>query len=130
MKDYEAQAEALVTYIAPIKFIGRRDLVVAVWKMTELFNEKKPDNIKFTKEVYPAAAKELGKTVDAAQRAINRSAAFCWKKGRNARLNEIIGTVLPEKPNPSQILLYCAYYITYRIPYHKAAHEPSLPLLF
>lgn len=127
----EVQAEELVKFIEPaIKFPGRRAFVVAVWKTAEIFKTRVPDDIDFTKDVYPAAAAEIHKSVGATERAIYRGAAYCWRKGRNEHLHKIIGTALPVKPKPSDMLRYCAYYMIYNIPYQHASKEPSLPLPF
>ena len=126
----EKKADELVKFIDPnIKFIGRRPFVVAVWKTADLFETKHPDDINFTKDVYPAVAAELHKSLGTAERAIYRGAGQCWKKGSSECLHRIIGKQ-PVKPKPSEILLYCAYYMIYGITYRDASKEPSLPLPF
>lgn len=127
----EKKADALVKFIdSNITFIGRRPFVVAVWKTADLFEVKNPDEINFTKDVYPAVAAEIHRNLIAAERAIYRAADYCWRKGSNEYLNKIIGRDLPVKPKPSEMLLYCAYYMIYKIPYREASKKPSLPLPF
>ena len=41
-----------------------------------------------------------------------------------------IGRSLGKKPKPSEIILYCAYYVVYGVPYQEALSHPDLPKPF
>ena len=51
-------------------------------------------------------------------------------QGIERGLNRIIGCSLPQKPKPSEIILYCAYFVVYGVPYQEALSHPDLPKPF
>ncbi|MFR1758940.1 MAG: hypothetical protein ACLSX2_04525, partial [Christensenellaceae bacterium] len=62
--------------------------------------------------------------------AVYRAVTRCWDGGQNKTLNRIIGCSLPQKPKPSEIILYCAYFVVYGVPYQEALSHPDLPKPF
>lgn len=85
------------------------------------------DDILVTKDVYPEVAKQLKKKRGSISRQIERLANFCWEKGEEDRLAQVIGRRLCHCPPPREMLVYLAYYACLGVPYYKAIErEPAL----
>lgn len=121
----------LVSRIAPsICFTGRRPFSLAIYHTWRMLSACSHDELLLTKDIYPVVARQLHRSLQATERSIYRAAAACWMDGRNQELNQIIGRTLPMKPKPSELILYCAYYLEYGVPYHQVTSGDSLPLPF
>ena len=127
----EMMAAQLVHYISPsILFSGKDAFVYAIEaSFKTLDSTVGNEKILLTKWVYPEAGKKLGRSGKTASRAVYRAANYCWMDGRNRRLNEIIGFRLPRRPTPGEIVLYCAYYLKYGVPFHRQWQDDSAPAL-
>lgn len=87
------------------------------------------DEVSVTHAVYIPVAAELEKKLGATERAVYRAVETCWMNGKNDHLNDVIGRVLPRKPTPKEFILYCAYYLVHKVPYHqiKTNEAKNLP---
>ena len=130
MKNLKKAIE-LVSFISPsIRLPGRRAFTLAIHQAQKLLAVSSYEDVLVTKDVYPVVAKEILCSLETTERAIYRCVEACWFGGENDALNQIIGRTLPVKPKPSEMILYCAYYLTYDTPYHSAATNPALPMPF
>ena len=66
--------------------------------------------LKVTKDVYPVAARRLGKRRQTEEREAERAANCCWDKGDQGRLAEIIGRTRRQAP-PRNLVFYMAVYL-------------------
>ena len=120
----------LVSHIAPsIRFTGCKQFTFAIYFTYQMFRSDPLQQIRVTKDVYPSVASECNQSLKTAERAVYRAVEACWMDGKNQALNEIIGQLLPVKPAPAELMLYCAYYLTYGVPYHKVI-GPHSPMPF
>ncbi len=105
-------------------------LACAIEVVCEYMQGSAADDLHFTKDVYPVVSARLGKPQTSIERSIFRAVEDCWMHGDNPYMNEIIGRRLPVKPKPSELIRYCAFYLTYGFPYHAAKEDRSMPLPF
>jgi len=123
-KDLNAmrKAELIVDAISPtMQYCGKKELAIAIKKMASLASSSGFDTIQVTKDVYPAMKKARSASLNTAERALYRAVDLCWMNGNNEMLNRIIGKQLPCKPQPSLLIMYCAYFYIYDQAYHDAA---------
>ncbi|MDO5785651.1 MAG: sporulation initiation factor Spo0A C-terminal domain-containing protein, partial [Eubacteriales bacterium] len=122
----------LVSHIAPsIQFTGCRQFTFAIYFTYKMYQNDPFQGIHVTKDIYPSVANECEQSLTAAERAVYRAVETCWMDGKNQALNEIIGRLLPVKPSPAELILYCAYYLAYGTPYHQIiSSEIHYPMPF
>lgn len=112
-------AEQLLEYISPhFKYPGKQALLLAIQYTVELSSQRPLLALMFTKEIYPIVAKKMHCSTSSAENAIYRAITACWMDGNNQPLNLVIGRPLPIKPTPSEMLMYCAYYLINGKAYH------------
>lgn len=106
-----------------------RPLAYAVELVGDLLFERKVamDDILVTKDIYPDVAKRLRKKPGAVSRRIERLANFCWERGEEDRLAQVIGRRLKACPPPREMLVYLAFYAYLGVPFYEAIErEPAL----
>ena len=120
--------ENLISKLSPTIFLpGRIPFISAIKRTMELLQIMQPDDISFTKDVYTYVARETNTSLTTAERAIYRAVDSCWMSGNNDNLHLIIGRTLPDKPTPREFILYCAYYLLHKTPYHSCPASACMP---
>ena len=97
------------------KYSGKMALILAI-KHTLL--AESAEELRLTKDIYPAVAQELNSSPGAIQKKLQRAVSFCWQEGNNPVFNSIVGKRLTDKPKIGVFLSYCAFYIRTQTPFH------------
>lgn len=128
------KVEKLVDCIGPsLRYSGRRALILSIDMACRIIAEAEDgafDRFQVTRDVYLGVARRLNRSLGTTEQVIYRAVTRCWDGGQNKALNRIIGCSLPQKPKPSEIILYCAYFVVYSVPYQEAHSHPDLPKPF
>ena len=128
------KVEKLVDCIGPsLRSLGRKALIFSINKACLIIAEAPNgafDQFQVTRDIYLSVANQIGRSLGTTEQMIYRALKQCWDGGHNQALNRTIGCSLPQKPKPSEIILYCAYYVVYGVPYQEALSHPDLPKPF
>ncbi len=128
------EVEKLVDCIGPsLRLLGRNSLILSIDKACQIIADAPNgafESFQVTRDIYSGVALQLGRSLGTTEQTIFRAVTRCWDGGQNESLNQIIGCSLPQKPKPSEMILYCAYYIVYGVPYQEALSHPDLPKPF
>lgn len=113
----KTKATALVRYISPtICLPGEASFIQVVALAAERLANGKDMNVLRT--ICAEAAPELGMQLQAVTKAVQRAVDAIWMDGKNDRLHEIAGRILPTV-TAKELVLYCAHYLITGEPYHK-----------
>ena len=93
---------AVVDYVAGLLFVEEMQL----------------DDVRITKRVYPAVAKQLGKPATAISRSVERLTARCWSDGDPELLQTILGRKVLAPYSPRETVICLAYYVHYDCSMH------------
>lgn len=77
------------------------------------------DDVRITKRVYPAVAKQLGKPVTAISRSVERLTARCWSDGDPELWQAILGRKILTPYSPRETVICLAYYVHYDCSMHE-----------
>lgn len=112
--------EKLVRSVLGASRIKVRPMVLAIETMEYLLFEEgmHRDDIRVTKDIYPAVAKRLDKSVAAVSRSIARTVSQCWCCGDAKQMAQIVGRELTDIYLVGDILFYFAYYRHHMKPYY------------
>ena len=111
--------ELLVNTISPSPIIpGRMALILAI---DYTMKGSMSDVLQLSKDVYPLVARELNCSVNAVQKRLHRAVCSCWQDGQNQDFNAIVGKQLCRRPSVKSFLMYCAYYVQNRAPFHTVS---------
>ena len=89
-----------------------------------LFAQNQPwDEIKVTKDIYPAVAKKLGKSPSAVARSVERAINLCWDKMTPRDKLQYIGRDLEDITSTTDFIVYLAYYLYYGKPYFEVVRS-------
>ena len=77
------------------------------------------DEIKITKDIYPAVAKRIGKSTGATARSVERMVNRCWDKITPQQKQQYIGRELEDITSTTDFVVYLAYYVYYEKPYFE-----------
>lgn len=128
------KVEKLVDCIGPsLRYSGRKALILSIDRACRIIAEAEVgafDRFQVTRDIYHGVASQLGRSLGTTEQAVYRAVTRCWDGGQNKTLNRIIGCSLPQKPKLSEIILYCAYFVVYGVPYQEALSHPDLPKPF
>ena len=94
---------AVVDYVAGLLFVKEMQL----------------DDVRITKCVYPAVAKQLGKPATAISRSVERLTARCWSDGDPELLQTILGRKVLAPYSPRETVICLAYYGYYDCSMHE-----------
>ena len=94
---------AVVDYVAGLLFVEEMQL----------------DDVRITKRVYPAVAKQLGKPATAISRSVERLTARCWSDGDPELLQTILGRKVLAPYSPRETVICLAYYVHYDCSMHE-----------
>ena len=94
---------AAVDYVAGLLFVEEMQL----------------DDVRITKRVYPAVAKQLGKPATAISRSVERLTARCWSDGDPELLQTILGRKVLAPYSPRETVICLAYYVHYDCSMHE-----------
>lgn len=86
------------------------------------------DEIKITKDIYPAVAKKLGKSPSATARSVERLVNRCWDKMTPQQKQQYIGRDLEDITSTTDFVVYMAYYLYYGKPYFEILHTQFFAL--
>lgn len=113
------KAKQIAAFIGPgSRFPGQKALICGIVIMAECLALKEPEDILVTKDLYPRIAHELGCSVSAAEKQIYSAVNSCWMDGSNDALTLLSGKRLTHRPKALQLLIYCAHFYLYEMPYH------------
>ena len=111
------KAAALIRYISPtICLPGEASIIQVVALAAEHLANGEEVNVLRT--VCAEAASELDMQLQAVTKAVQRAVDAIWMDGKNDRLHEIAGRILPTVTT-KELVLYCAHYLLTGEPYHK-----------
>ena len=114
------RSEALICCVVGAIRSDIRPLARSLDVLAELLFVKgvSPGDIRITKDVYPEAARILGKTDSAIAKSTERMTNLWWDAAKSqGRLLEFIGRPLGQIPSVCEILYYLAYYLYYNKPF-------------
>ena len=94
---------AVVDYVAGLLFVEEMQL----------------DDVRITKRVYPAVAKQLGKPATAISRSMESLTARCWSDGDPELLQTILGRKVLAPYSPRETVICLAYYVHYDCSMHE-----------
>ena len=94
---------AVVDYVAGLLFVEKMQL----------------DDVRITKRVYPAVAKQLGKPATAISRSVERLTGRCWSDGDPELLQTILGRKVLAPYSPRETVICLAYYVHYDCSMHE-----------
>lgn len=77
------------------------------------------DDVRITKCVYPAVAKQLGKPVTAVSRSVERLTARCWSDGDPQLLQAIMGRKVLTPFSPRETVICLAFYVFHGCSMHE-----------
>lgn len=85
------------------------------------------DEIAVSKDIYPAVAKQVGKSMSTTTRRIERTANLCIDALDEALTEQYIGRPLAFRPPPRALIIYLAFYLHFGEPFFKViARDPVL----
>ena len=85
------------------------------------------DEIAVSKDIYPAVAKQVGKSMSTTTRRIERTANLCIDALDEALTEQYIGRPLAFRPPPRALIIYLAFYLHCGEPFFKViARDPVL----
>lgn len=93
-----------------------------------LFREGIPvDEIRVTRDIYPAVARQLKKESSAVARQVERYGNLCWETMDDRQKQKYIGKELKDIRAPRDMVFYLAYYVHFEKSfYHVLEKYPSL----
>ena len=94
---------AVVDYVAGLLFVEEMQLY----------------DVRITKRVYPAVAKQLGKPATEISRSVERLTARCWSDGDPELLQTILGRKVLAPYSPRETVICLAYYVHYDCSMHE-----------
>ncbi|HJC21969.1 MAG TPA: sporulation initiation factor Spo0A C-terminal domain-containing protein [Candidatus Butyricicoccus avicola] len=84
-----------------------------------------PDDVYISKHIYPDVARQLGKSLGATARSIERLANFCWAHGDPDVLLRVIGRPCSGLYTPKHILFFLAFYRHFGIAFYHFVNTLS-----
>lgn len=117
--------EQVIRSILGVCRSNTRMLVYAVQEAERLlFFEKIPlDDIRITKDIYPAVAERTGKRHQAVARQIERLGNLCWDSMDEVQKKTYIGKSLKDIQAPRDMVFYLAFYCHFGKSYYEVIQE-------
>ena len=85
-----------------------------------LFTKKIPlEQLQVTVDIYPQAAKQFSKSLDAAERQIERLGNFCWDCMDAEQVQKYIGRKIRDIRKPNDMIFYFAFYLHFGEPFFQ-----------
>lgn len=90
-----------------------------------LFCRKIPlDDIRMTKDIYPAVARQTKKSCQAVARQIERTGNLCWESMDEGQKMQYIGKAIKDIQGPRDMIFYLAFYSYFHKPYYEILENP------
>lgn len=105
-----------------------RPIIVSIGLTVELLYVRQvaQDDLHITRDIYPEAAKSLGKPNEkSVAKAVERLAANCWNalEEDDGLMELVIGKRLRRRPSPHEILFYLACFVYRKEAFYKAERK-------